>query len=425
MNEVKQNELTDALSVAAEAGHVLLENGAEIARVEDTMETISSHFGAHDKNFFVLSNGIFTTGSNGREQYAKAESIPMKGIQMAKIVEINNLSREVASGKYTLEQTREKIREIHHMAPKRAWVQILGSAFGSAGFCIIFGGGFLDAAASFVVGFLLWAFVLLISRPHVSKFLVSLLGATFAAVLCMLFESIGFGEQLGNMIIGSVIPLIPGVAFINGIRDIANEDYIAGITRLLDAMFVFLGIAIGVCITFIVHAHIHSDIISLSGTLANPGTANLIVQTLAAFIGTIGFAVLFGVPSRYYISTGVIAAIGWAVYFLIAVNSSLSTVENTFITAIFVSIISRYAAVIYKCPVTVFLICGLFPLIPGGGVFWTTYYITSHQLNMALTSGMTALFISVAIVIAMVIISAIPQYCFSFRKSKYKSYRDK
>ena len=38
----------------------------------------------------------------------------------------------------------------------------------------------------------------------------------------------GFGQNPGNMIIGSIIPLIPGVPFTNGIRDLANEDYIAG-----------------------------------------------------------------------------------------------------------------------------------------------------------------------------------------------------
>ena len=48
------------------------------------------------------------------------------------------------------------------------------------------------------------------------------------------------------MIVGSVIPLVPGVAFTNGIRDIGNEDYIAGTVRLLDAMLVFFGIAAGV-----------------------------------------------------------------------------------------------------------------------------------------------------------------------------------
>ena len=53
-------------------------------------------------------------------------------------------------------------------------------------------------------------------------------------------------DVLGNIITGAIIPLVPGVPFTNGIRDLANEDYIAGATRLLDALMVFLCIAAGV-----------------------------------------------------------------------------------------------------------------------------------------------------------------------------------
>ena len=296
---MKDNNLSEALEVAAQAGHVLLENGAEIARVEETMERISSHYGATQSNFFVLSNGIFTTGAgSGKERYANVEYIPLKGAQMEKIAEINQLSRDIAADKYTLAQARQKVEELRSTPAKPFWEQILGSAFGSAGFCILFGGGWLDSAAAFVVGLLVWAVVLLIGKPEVSKIVVNIAGAAFATLLCLLFQGLGFGTSLPNMIIGSIIPLIPGVPFTNGIRDIANEDYIAGMTRLLDALFVFLGIALGVCLVFLCQGHISGHMIELHGSLQNPSTANLPVQTLAALVGTVGFAVLFGVPRK-------------------------------------------------------------------------------------------------------------------------------
>ena len=140
------------------------------------MERISSNFGASSRNFFVLSNGIFTTGEGGPERYAKVEFIPLKGGQMEKIVEINRLSRDIEAGKYTLAEARTRIESIRNMPAKPHWEQILGSAFGSAGFCVLFGGGLSDALSSFVTGFLLWIFVLLISRPGFSKVLVNILG---------------------------------------------------------------------------------------------------------------------------------------------------------------------------------------------------------------------------------------------------------
>lgn len=409
-------KLSEVLEVAAEAGHVLLENGAEIARVEETMERITAYYGAQDRNFFVLSNGIFTTGANSDAgQYAKVEFIPLKGTQMEKVVEINAVSRAVERGEYTLDALREKVRQIRNMAAKPAWEQLLGSAFGSAGFCILFGGGLIDSAASFVVGLILWAFVLLAGRPGVSKILVNIVGGALTTLLCFAFYQLGFGQNLGNMMIGSLIPLIPGVPFTNGIRDLANEDYLAGVTRLLDALFVFLAIALGVCVFFVLQGHITGGVIQLHGSTPDPMTANVPVQTVAALVGTVGFAVIFGAPRRQYLAAGVVAAIGWAVYYTIYKYTSLSVVENTFIASVLVSLISRLTAVIRKCPTTVFLICGLFPMIPGAGVFWTTYYVTSRQLPMALSSGLQAVSITLAIVLAVVVVSALPRH-FKHRK---------
>lgn len=401
--------MAEVLDVAAQAGHVLLENGAEISRVEETMERISSNFGTSSRNFFVLSNGIFTTGESGAESYAKVEFIPLKGGQMEKIVEINRLSRDIEAGKYTLPEARTKVEEIRTMPAKPRWEQLLGSAFGSAGFCILFGGGFFDAAASFVVGLLLWALVLCISRPGFSKVLVNIIGGAFATLLCIFFHRIGLGSNLGNMMVGSLIPLIPGVPFTNGIRDIANEDYIAGATRLMDALLVFLGISVGVCIVFLLYGYIGGSQIELHGSVADPLTANVPIQTVAAFIGTIGFAVLFGVPRNQYLACGIVAAAGWAIYYSVQTYTPLSAVENTFITSVFVALVSRAAAVIRKCPVIIFLICGLFPMIPGAGVFWTTYYVTSRQLGASLTSGLSAVSVTLAIVFAILTVSGLPR----------------
>ena len=65
----QQHDFSEVLEVASIAGHILLENGAEISRVEDIMARISTYFGVDRGNFFVLSNGIFTTGSAGKVEH--------------------------------------------------------------------------------------------------------------------------------------------------------------------------------------------------------------------------------------------------------------------------------------------------------------------------------------------------------------------
>ena len=119
----EMNDTAEVLEVASIAGHILLENGAEISRVEDTMARISSHYGVDSGHFFVLSNGIFTTGSKGR--YANVEFIPIRGIQLSKVAEVNKLSYDIAAGKYTLAQARSRLTLCAAVAIRVKAAQIL------------------------------------------------------------------------------------------------------------------------------------------------------------------------------------------------------------------------------------------------------------------------------------------------------------
>ncbi len=401
------------LETASLAGHILLENGAEIARVEETMERIARHYGVESQNFFVLSNGIFTTGQTG---YAKVEFIPFKGAQLERVAAVNQISRDIEAGRYTVEQARERLLEIRASRPKPAWEQILGSAVGSAGFCMIFGGGLLDAAAAFVVGMLLWAFVVF-PGARMSKPIANIVGSALATLLCIIFERMGFGVSLGNMIVGSLIPLIPGVAFTNGIRDIADEDYIAGATRLLDAIMVFFCIAAGVVVTFMADYLIEGQMILVNGTEPDALCGTLAMQAFAAFAGTVGFSVLFGVPRRNYLQTALVAMIGWVAYLALFRFTVLGPAISTFAATVIVASLARAFASWFKTPSTVYLIPGVFPMIPGGGIFWTTFFLVSSRLHMALQSGMLALEVTAAIVLGIVLVSALPKRLFYRKKT--------
>ena len=154
-NNIKEQEsaqsadFVEVLELAAEAGHILLENGAEISRVEDIMGRIASHFGVDSGNFFVLSNGIFTTGhankvakSGGQAStYANVEFIPIRGIQLSKVVAVNRLSYDIATGQTDLVEARTRLDAIRRSPAKPSWEQTLGSGIGAAGFCAVFGGG--------------------------------------------------------------------------------------------------------------------------------------------------------------------------------------------------------------------------------------------------------------------------------------------
>ena len=388
------------LDLTYEAGAILLENGAEISRVEGTMRRIAEHFGMEDESFFVLSNGIIVTN----EGYARSKFIPIKGASLDRVVAVNQLSREVAAGQCTLEQIEERLKQIHAMKPKRAWEQILASAVGSAAFCILFGGGYTDCLASFIAGLVLWVFVLFVGSKHLSRIVSTVTGGVLSSLICFGLYRIGLGSHLSNMIIGAIIPLIPGVAFTNGIRDMANEDYLAGITRLLDAMLTFFCISFGVALAFMLDGNIFGAILALDPLVADPQTSGFVVQLIAAYLGTMAFAVLFGVPRKYYLDAGLCGTLGWLLYLILTRYSAFSPVEVMFCATALVTMVSLGQSTARKCPITVFLISGIFPLVPGAGIFWTSYNIVSNQLPDALHTGFAALKATVAIAFGILVI---------------------
>ena len=448
-------EQEQALQLATEAGHILLENGAEISRVEETMTRIASAYGIEDESFFVLSNGIIATG----QHYARAEFIPIKGTQLAKVVEVNQLSRDVTAGErgnelslsvdkmkslygshhinrstyqrindsneftssrnntfnpMPMETLRQRIQAIRTMPGKVWWEMVLGIALGVSSFSILFGGSLVDAMATLVSGVLLGLFMTFVS-PHLSRLMDNVAGGLVGGLLCILLYRLAIHLSglpqlhLANMIIGTIIALVPGVPFTNGMRDLANEDYIAGTTRLTDAFLAFLCIALGVALAFIIDGVTTGGIIQLGAPVKDSLASHWAIQLVAAFVGTVGFSALFGAPRRYYLYCGLAGMAGWAVYLLVAVGHSV--VGAAFFAALTVAAISHVMARLCRCPVTVFLICGIIPLVPGGGIFWTAYYIVTEQLRMAATMGFVALKVTIAIAGGIILASGIINKC--------------
>lgn len=259
-----EEDVSQVLDLAMKAGRILLENGAEISRVEDTMERIAGAYGVRHDSFFVLSNGIFTTGWDAQNRmpgsFAKVAHIPMHGTRLDRIVAVNQLSREICAGKYTVKEAAEKLAAIRTSAGKPVWAQLLAAVIGSGAFSILFGGSVNDAVVSAAAGFVVWLFVLYVAC-HMSKITGNIAASALATIVCVLLSHLGLGDSLGQMIIGGVITLIPGVALTNGVHDIADADYISGIVRLLDALLGFLCIGVGVGIVFIVYTQITGGVL--------------------------------------------------------------------------------------------------------------------------------------------------------------------
>lgn len=138
----------------------------------------------------------------------------------------------------------------------------------------------------------------------------------------------------------------------------------------------------------------------------------VIIESLAAALGSVAFSLLFGVPDRYYLSCGLTGGGGWLLYRLLLRLTPLSPVWATFLAAAAVALYSRIAAVRRCCPTTVFLIAGIFPLVPGAGMYWTVYYLVTGEAALALSSGAAALKSAFAIVFAIAAAFEVPRSAF-------------
>jgi uncharacterized membrane protein YjjB (DUF3815 family) len=143
-----------------------------------------------------------------------------------------------------------------------------------------------------------------------------------------------------------------------------------------------------------------------------------LVEIGAAVVGTMAFSLLFGVPDRYYPYCGLIGGAGWLVYSLAAIRYTEPTCA--LIATIVVILLSRLFAIEKGCPVTIFLISGIFPLVPGAGLYWTAYYIVTNELDMAASTGFMALKVAVAIVLGIVFVFELPQGMFRIILGKGK-----
>ena len=124
-------------------------------------------------------------------------------------------------------------------------------------------------------------------------------------------------------------------------------------------------------------------------------TIRLIAEFFAACVGTIAFALLFQVPRKYYLYCGLAGACGWICYKLILPHTTEPV--SIFFATVLVILLSRSFAVYKRCPVTVFLIAGIFPLVPGSVLYRTMSSLVQSRLSDAVTYGLNTVTVALGI----------------------------
>ena len=338
------------MEMAVRAGEIMLASGAEVYRVEDTIHRILKHSGIARADVFVVTTGIVATIADASlPPLTLVKRVENRATNLNRIYQVNNVSREFCSGKLSVGEAQERLDRIANTTLYGFWKKCIGYAATTGFFAVMFGGGPGECLVAAVVGVVL-AFVLrAASKLMLNDFCQNALGSFALAVAAYLLRRGAFlGMSLDVVIISAIMPLVPGVTFTAAIRDCVGRR---------------------------------------SGDRGSPAGGRigmtemireLMIQSVGAFLAIFGFSLLVDMPRKYLVYAGITGGAGWLAY-LVSMQVGTSQVAAAFFSSLAAALLSQVFARVLKAPVTIFLVAGILPTVPGASIYRSVYFLIQGQ----------------------------------------------
>lgn len=235
------------LSLSADLGYGLLESGAEIYRVEESISRLLRAYGIRQADPFVIPNCIIVSfvapDGNTRTQVRR---MPSHGTDVDLLERYNDLCRRLCADPPALSVAREQLDAVKKNRQLYSLPQNLAAHFfGTAAFCLLFQGTLSDALCAGLCGAVIGLSLAAMTRLGAGLFFKSVAGATLSGLLAQTLVELGLGAHYQLIIIGALMALVPGIMFTNAMRDVMAGDMVAGITKIADSLLVGVAIALG------------------------------------------------------------------------------------------------------------------------------------------------------------------------------------
>lgn len=234
------------MNTAVKAGEIMLKSGAETHRVEDTMYYILRTSKASTVEANVTMTGIVATiEDENSNPITVIKRVQKRGTNLNRIMEVNNISREYCASKIDLEEANKRLRNISGKQYNVA-VYNIATILTPTGFALLFGGGLKETAASAIAGAVLAVIMTLGKKISMKSFILNMISSYGIAVTAIIARMFWPSLDQNIVIISGIMPLVPGVAITNAIRDTLEENYISGAARILEAFVIAAAVALGV-----------------------------------------------------------------------------------------------------------------------------------------------------------------------------------
>ncbi|TCO79036.1 threonine/serine exporter family protein [Marinisporobacter balticus] len=237
------------LSLALYAGEIMLQNGAETYRVEDTIIRICQAYNISYVESFVIPTGIFVSVDQGNADTKVVtfiKRIKTRTIDLNKVSQINDFSRKVSVSNLSVEEGMEILKKIDTLSKYPKKIKLFCSGIASACFGLLLGATYIDSLSSFIISILVYISVSFIEHLNSNLFIQNFIGGIIAALLAILAVNIHLGINIDKIIISSIMILVPGVAITNAVRDSISGELLSGVARSAEAIIIAISIAVGV-----------------------------------------------------------------------------------------------------------------------------------------------------------------------------------
>lgn len=236
----------DLINTAVDVGYLLISNGGEIYRAEESMLRIFRAYGVDTGEVFAIPTFINATVSTPQGRpVTKLRRIAARETNMDRVEQANDLCRRICRTTPDFACIRREIARIEKRPSFPFSVQTAAFALVAFSFTLFYGGNWADALIALVCGAVTKVVFHVLRKFRVNTFFVNILASFAAALLALWAAHLWAFLSYDKIIIGALMNLVPGIAITDFMRDIIAGDLIAGILRLTESTLVAAAIAIG------------------------------------------------------------------------------------------------------------------------------------------------------------------------------------
>jgi uncharacterized membrane protein YjjP (DUF1212 family) len=380
-----------SIELALTAAGMMLEGGASAASVAGAMRDIATATGLGGVTTDV-NHSVLTMSEHGTA-HVGAAAISSRTYDFGRLRDTSRVVNDLCANRIDPATARRRLDIIADVSRRVAtWVRLTASGAAGASWAVVFGADAVVTVSAFVVNVVLaWAHsgLTLIGWP---LFFAQLMAGVVAVAFAGTVAAFHPHTDASLTVTSVIVLLLPGVAFIGGVKDAISGWYLTAIARLAESITAVAGLIVGIqlALTAAAYADIHLEI-------APPKAINLTPKP-TTLIASGAIAVFFGVVSRNSPKTLAVSAILAAVGLTIYTGALRDDLSSTWATAVAALVIGGLAAVmgtIDRTPTLAISTPAMLALLPGITLYRGMFYGGSHIQNavllaLALAGGLTA-----------------------------------